>query len=93
MQITFSPQRRDDMLSASVDGNILTLNDEVIDLTSVTAEDPRDFEGSDWIVGQATRVDGELHVTLILPVGPEASEAQRFPLPVSVSAGAVPLPV
>ncbi len=33
----------------------------------------------DWITGQVDRINGDLHLTLILPHGPKPMPAQAFP--------------
>lgn len=87
MKITLSPQRRDDQLTASKQGDILTLNEQEFDFSSIPegATLPADAIGSDYFAGPVDRINGELHMTLILPHGPEASEAARFPQPITVT--------
>jgi hypothetical protein len=85
MIINLSPQRRDDLLAASVAGDVLTLNGEAYDFGPLAEGDmlPRDGHGCDWIVGDVTRTDGQITLTLILPHGANAPEATRFPSPIS----------
>lgn len=88
--ITLSPMRRDDALAVSVAGDVLVLNGEAIDLATYTA-DPE--VPHDWIIGQPVQVEGEWHVTIVLPHGGEAPEATRFPEPITVTEdGPVQLP-
>lgn len=88
MIITFSPQRRDDDLALAVAGGALTINGQSLELSAYDAAQPHAM-----IVGQPALVGGEWQVTVILPIGQEASEAQRFPDPVTVEAdGPVALP-
>ena len=89
MKLTFSPMRSDATLTASVAGDVLTLNGKPIDLTSYSA-DPE--TPHDWIIGQPELVAGVWHVTLILPHGADASEEARFPEPMVVGDGPVMLP-
>lgn len=84
MQITFSPQLRHDALTLSVSGSVLTVNDTPFDLSVYDPE----ANPCDWIVGEASAEA----VTIILPIGPDATEAARFPEPVTVTDGAVTLP-
>lgn len=84
MQITFSPQVRTDTLALSVSGSVLTVNDVPFDLSVYDPE----ANPCEWIVGFQTS-DA---VTVILPIGSNASEAARFPEPVTVTDGAVTLP-
>lgn len=85
MQITFSPQVRFDTLTLSVSGSVLTVNDTPFDLSVYDPE----ANPCEWIVGEAS-ADA---VTVILPIGSDATEAARFPEPVTVDGGAVTLPV
>lgn len=88
--ITLSPMRRDDTLTVSVSGDVLVLNGVALDLGTYTA-DPE--APHDWIVGQPVQDGGLWHLTLVLPHGADASEATRFPQPITVTAdGQVPLP-
>lgn len=87
MRISFSPQRRDGTLVASKSGDVLTLNDESFDFSSLPdgATIPRGTVPSQWITGPVDRVDGELRVTLILPHGPNPSAAVAFPESLTVT--------
>ncbi len=97
MIITLSPMRRDDQLTASVAGTILTLNGQTVDPATCDPTTP-----CQWIVGQPVQAGGEWHVTLLLPAGPlpdgvqpddPAVMAVRFPEPVTVTEdGPVTLP-
>lgn len=92
MQITFTPQRRDDALTATVSGETITLNGQVVDLSAATAEAPLQPD-TDWIAAPVTRdAGGVLLVTLLLPIGPTPSETQCFPAPIIVTDGPVVLP-
>ena len=81
MRISFVPQRRDDALIVVKSGDVLTINGDVVDLSVVPdgADLPSEAIDNDWIVGTVRRVDGVLHVSLILPHGPDAGEDVRFP--------------
>ena len=95
MIIRLSPQRRDDSLSISVSGDILTINNEAFDFSVIPggATLPREAISSEWIAGDVERIDGVLHVPLILPHGADASEAARFPADiVNPADGPVELP-
>lgn len=95
MNLTFSPIRMDTPLTASVDGDVLTLNGESLDFRPLPkgATLPRTAIPFDWIAGDVTRDDaGALTVPLILPHGANAPPETLFPQPVAVKAGAVPLP-
>jgi len=94
--ISLSPQRRDDTLEASVTGDALLLNGVSLDFGALAAGEtlPRAGAGSDWIASDIVRrEDGEIALTLIVPHGPDAPEATRFPEPITVTGdGPVPLP-
>jgi hypothetical protein len=96
MIINLTPQRRDDTLTVVKAGDILTINGEVFDFTQVPNGGllPKNAVTCDWIVDDIKRISGELELTLILPNGPEASEAARFPQPlINVLDGEVQLPI
>jgi len=83
MQIKLSPQRRDDALSVTKSGDILTINGEAFDFSALP--DGATIEAGivpcDWIVGPVERIGGTLHLTLLIPHGPNPSQAVAFPEP------------
>jgi len=88
MNITFSPMRRDDTLALSKSGDTLTINGEAFDFSGLPngATLPRSAVSSDWIAGDIERDDaGVLNVPLLLPHGPGASDAAKFPEPITVA--------
>lgn len=95
MQIKLSPQRRDDNLTATLAGDVLTLNGVELDFSPLPegATLPAEAIDSDWIVGPVSRIDGDLHLTLRLPHGPNPSQAVAFPDPIYVTEdGPIALP-
>jgi hypothetical protein len=95
MQIAFSPQRRDDALTLSRAGDVLTVNGVALDFSAIGEGDtlPRDAVGNAWVVSDVTRTAGVLSLSVILPLAADAVEAARFPDPVTlVGDGAVTLP-
>lgn len=82
MNINLSPQRRGDTLTVSKAGDILTINGDQFDFSSLPngATIEAGVVPCDWIVGPVERVDGEIHLTLILPHGPNPSAAVAFPV-------------
>ncbi|SEJ31511.1 hypothetical protein SAMN04244572_03509 [Azotobacter beijerinckii] len=95
MRINFSPVRSDMALTATKSGDILTVNGAAFDFSQLPdgATLPAEAIGSPLFCGPVERVGGELHVTLLLPHGPNPSQAQAFPQPVIVTAdGQIPLP-
>ena len=81
MKIALSPTRRDETLTASKAGDKLTLNGETFDFAPLEEGEtlPADAIDSPWVVGDVTRTDGTLHITLRLPHGANAPEETRFP--------------
>ncbi|MDH1236571.1 hypothetical protein [Stutzerimonas stutzeri] len=95
MHITLSPVRLDETLTATRSGDVLTLNGQTFDFGPLPegATLPAEAIDSEWIVGPVSRIDGELHLTLRLPHGPNPSQAVAFPEPIHVTEdGAIPLP-
>lgn len=95
MHITLSPVRMDETLSATRWGDVLTLNGESFDFGPLPegATLPAEAIDREWIVGPVTRIDGELHLTLRLPHGPNPSQAVAYPEPIHVTAdGPIDLP-
>lgn len=84
MRISLSPQRRDDAVTIVKQGDVLTVNDEPFDFSGLPegATIPAGEIPCEWIAGPVERVAGELHLTLILPHGPNPSEAVAFPAPI-----------
>lgn len=84
MKIKLSPQRRDDTLTVTKQGDILTINGENYDFSLIPegATLPRYATDCEWLASDVERIDGVLHLTLLLPHGANASEAARFPQPI-----------
>lgn len=95
MQITLSPVRSDDALTLEKQGDTLTVNSESYDFSQLADGEtlPGEAIDSPWFAGPVERISGELHLTLRLPHGPNASEAERFPEPITVTEdGPIALP-
>ena len=84
MHINLSPQRRDDNLIVIKQGDTLTINGTPYDFSIIPDGGtlPKDATDCAWLASDITRVDGVLHLTLILPNAVNASEAARFPQPI-----------
>ncbi|MGV1943518.1 hypothetical protein ACQZ5D_23825 [Agrobacterium sp. 22-211-1] len=84
MIISLSPQRRDDLLSVTKAGEILSINGESFDFSSLPdgATIPAETIPCELISGPVERVDGELHITIILPHGPNPPHDILFPAPI-----------
>lgn len=95
MHITLSPVRMDETLTATRAGDVLILNGEAFDFGPLPdgATLPAEAIGSDWIIGPVERINGELHLTLRLPHGPNPIHSVAFPVPINVTTeGPIVLP-
>ena len=96
MHIKLSPMRHDTPLSLERAGDLLTFNGETVDFAQLPegATLPQEAIGCEWVRSDVTRIDGELHLTLRLPHGPNAPHETRFPVPIiDPPDGPVALPV
>ncbi len=96
MHISFSPQRRDDALTASKAGDVLTVNGVALDFGGLLdgATLPAGAIDCGWIVGPVERINGDVHITLLLPHGPAPSRAVAWPEPITVTVdGPIAVPV
>lgn len=87
MHISFSPQRRDDVLALEKsNGDRLRINGELFNFNPLedSGTIPAGEIPCEWIVGPVERIDGEINLTLILPHGPNPSPAVAFPQPITV---------
>lgn len=96
MIITFTPQgEHSTKLSfLRVNGDTITINDQSYDLAGIPegATLP-EVKESDFILGKVERIDGELHVNVLLPFDKlPQPEAVLFPDPVKITSGEVELP-
>jgi hypothetical protein len=95
MQINFTPQRRNDTLVISKAGDTLTINGVTFDFSVIPdgATLPSSAVDCDYITGNIERIAGVLHLSLILPTGPDASQAANFPAPlINPANGVLELP-
>lgn len=101
MYISFSPIRSDAALTLSQDGNVLTVNGVDLDFGPLPegAVLPREAVNCDWLASEVTRIDGVIHLTLLLPHGPipwpapPESRVVTHPEPILVTAdGPILLP-
>ncbi|MBN7804920.1 hypothetical protein JZX86_06015 [Agrobacterium rosae] len=83
MKISLSPQRRDDTLTVEKNGDRLRINGELLNFNPVP--EGATIKASDipceWICGDVSRIDGELHLCLLLPISAEPAEYVAFPQP------------
>lgn len=95
MHIILSPQRREDTLEISKNGDILIINGEAFDFSPMNEGDtlPAGATTCEWIIGDVHKEAGELKLKLILPLPVNFSPEQAFPEPlISVPNGPVMFP-
>ena len=95
MNITIIPQRRDNTLSVTKAGDTLTINGMPFDFSVIPegATLPASAVDCDYITGTVERKGGVLHLALLLPTGPDASQAANFPEPlINPADGVLELP-
>lgn len=95
MQIRLTPMRSDARLTLHRAGDVLTVNDVVLDFSAIPegAVLPRAAVACDALASDVCREGGRLHLTLILPHGADAPQACLHPAPLLLLAdGPVPLP-
>ena len=94
MNITFSPQLRAAPVVMSVTGDAIDIDGVSYDFGPLAEGDilPREAVDCPWLASDVTREQGQVCLTLILPHSSNAPEAARFPEPVTVTSGPVPLP-
>lgn len=91
MKISFSPCGFADpsiRLSLERTGpDRLCINGELFNFSPLNDGDviPAGKVPCDWIVGPVSRINGEIHLTLTLPHGPNPSQAVAFPEPIYVT--------
>lgn len=96
MKIILISQRRDDTLEVVKLGDILKLNGEDFDFSTMGEGDtlPGDAISSGWFTGEVNRINGELELSLILPNPWNYSPEQAFPVPLhDVPDGLVAFPL
>jgi hypothetical protein len=94
--ITLSPQvNAMDDLSLSVDGDTITINGDVLDLSPMNDGDTLDAEAVDnpYVIETIRTANGTLYLTLLFPLRRGAPDEARFPQPITITTdGPVPLP-
>lgn len=99
MKIKLSPVFKDTApLSAQVAGDVITINGEVYDFTPLKEGEtlPSEALPDGVFASSVERIDGDIHLTLVLPHAVTAPEETRFPAAYSVAmdvvSGEVPVP-
>lgn len=87
MRISFSPQRRDDELTVIKSGDALTINGVTYDFSPLPDGGtlPREAVDCEWLASDVERIDGKIHLTLILPHGPNPPPEVAFPEAITVT--------
>ena len=87
MQISFSPQRSDKQLTLSKQGNVLIVGGDPLDFTDLPdgGEYPSEAIHNEFVVGGVKRLDGEIHITVMLPYSnSDAPTSVTFPEPIQI---------
>ncbi len=96
MHITLSPNMYDGKnLTVTKHGDALRVNGVLYDFSQLAEGEtlPASAIDSEFVIGLVERIGGVLHLTLMLPHGPDASAAARFPAPIiNPPDGALELP-
>ena len=84
MKITLVPQRREAAIVVSKSGDALTINGKAYDFSVIPdgATLPASAVDCEFIAGNIERINGVLHISLILPHGPNPSQEVAFPSPI-----------
>jgi hypothetical protein len=95
VHIKLSPHRCDEVLTVEKSGDVLTINGIAYDFSQLPegASIPASAVDCNFLVGEITRVEGELELCLILPHGANPTTEQAWPEPITVIAdGPILLP-
>lgn len=84
MKINLSPQVRPGTIEVVRFGDVVVVNGTEFDFSLVGDGDtlPAGAVNSEWFVGTVERVGAELELTLLLPLPPNYSQEQAFPMPI-----------
>lgn len=95
MIINLSPQRSDKRLNLEREQDTLIINSERFDFKELPdgATLPNEAIQSEVIVSDVERIEGVLHITVLMPHGANAPHETRFPEPIEVTEdGVITLP-
>lgn len=95
MKITLVPQRRDDAIVVSKSGDTLAFNGITYNFSVIPdgATLPASAVDCEYITGNIERINGVLQISLVLPHGPNPSQAVAFPEPlINPADGVLELP-
>ena len=91
MKIKFSPQRNDEVLKLEVNGDIVIINGEELDLSVIPEGSTllASAISSNFISGDISRENGILELEILLPHVYNPPQAIAFPTPIEVISGVV----
>jgi hypothetical protein len=96
MIINFTPQRRNDTLTLELTASDhIRINGELFNFGPLGDGDTLSASDvpCDWLTGSITRINGEIHLTMIFPHGPNPPDHVAFPEPIHVTeTGPITLP-
>lgn len=95
MFILLRPSLGPGTLALARAGDTLTINGDAFDFSVIPDGGfiPAEAVASPLITEPVRRIAGRLHIPVMMPIGYEASEAQRFPAPIDNPAdGPIELP-
>lgn len=95
MKITLYPVRRDSQLTVGKQGETITINGIAYDFSVIPdgATLPASAVDCEYITGNIERINGVLQISLIIPHGPNPSQAVAFPEPlINPADGVLELP-
>lgn len=87
MKINLAPIRMDEQLEVKVYGDAIWLNGEEFDFSPLPEGSvlPVTAVESKWFVGDISKTDGVITLTILLPHGPNAPHETRFPVPITTT--------
>lgn len=82
MKITLVPQRNNNTITVTKNGNVLTINDMVFDFSVIPngASLPASATGSLFFCGDIERIVDDLQLSILLPHSANPSPAVAFPV-------------
>lgn len=80
MILYLSPQRSDENLKIIKKQDCLIINNMEYDFSNLSEGSvlPKEAVDCKWISSDITKINNEIILTIIFPIGPNASEQQRF---------------
>jgi len=81
MKIKFTPSRMNYQAQGFVDGDIISINGEVLDFSALGEGDilPCEAVGNDMVASEITRINGVIHLSVISPHGVHVPHESKYP--------------